>query len=280
MLQGKVNWWQARKCPPLGVLVDEIMASKERANRRPIYLAELRRSLERFKEGRESADPREISPDDIEAFFQENGFAMGTRVTMLGRLCTLFGYAVRRGYCEHNPVLRLERPVLEQKPPLILKPAEAETLLSFAGYVSMLAYVVIGLFAGVRPIEIERLTWEDVDVGRGIIRVDAAASKVRRRRIIELEPNAVAWLKTIDQSKPITPGQKRAKLRSLAMVLKKEWMPHDCLRHTAASFLMARYQDAGKVSSILGNSPSVLLNRYYELVSPEDAETFWNIRPT
>ena len=272
-------WWAATDSPPLGVVIQECLAAKERANRRPLYLTELRRSLTKFMVGREGADPRLISPADLEAFFLANDYSMGTRLTMISRLSTLFGFAQKRGYIEHNPALRLERPVIEQKAPMILSPAEASTLLEYAGYIGMLAYVVIGMFVGVRPVETERLSWADIDAGRGIIRVDAAASKVRRRRIIQVEPNVTAWLQSLDQSKPITPPQKRAKLRSLAMLLKLDYLPHDCLRHTAASYLMALHKDSGKVATHLGNSPGVLLARYYQLVSPDHCAAFWNILP-
>jgi len=48
------------------------------------------------------------------------------------------------------------------------------------------------------------------------------------------------------------------------------------LKLPAASMWLAKYQDVGKVSKWLGDSPGILLTRYYELVGPEDAVKFWS----
>ena len=51
--------------------------------------------------------------------------------------------------------------------------------------------------------------------------------------------------------------------------------PQDLLRHTAASFLLALYGDAGKVAARLGNSSSVLQSHYHEPVTQAECEKFW-----
>ena len=55
--------------------------------------------------------------------------------------------------------------------------------------------------------------------------------------------------------------------------------PQDLLRHTAASYLVARDGDAGKVALQLGNSAAVLLLNYRELVEKEDAAAFFELGP-
>lgn len=42
---------------------------------------------------------------------------------------------------------------------------------------------------------------------------------------------------------------------------------------------MAKYRDAALVADKLGNSPSILLRHYRELVTHEAATAFWSIRP-
>ena len=54
---------------------------------------------------------------------------------------------------------------------------------------------------------------------------------------------------------------------------------HDLLRHTAASMLLARDRDAGKVAEQLGHSPAILLRHYRELVSDEAAARYWKVSP-
>ena len=57
-----------------------------------------------------------------------------------------------------------------------------------------------------------------------------------------------------------------------------DW-PKDVLRHSCASYLMALWQDAGRVAAELGKSVNILLRHYRELVRKEDAERFWRIVP-
>jgi hypothetical protein len=58
----------------------------------------------------------------------------------------------------------------------------------------------------------------------------------------------------------------------------KAW-PKDILRHTAASILMATWEDEGKLAATLGISPSVLHAHYRELVTRAEAKRFWGIGP-
>ena len=55
--------------------------------------------------------------------------------------------------------------------------------------------------------------------------------------------------------------------------------PKDILRHTAASMLMAEWEDEGKAAASLGNSPTILHAHYRELVSRAEAKRFWGIVP-
>lgn len=54
----------------------------------------------------------------------------------------------------------------------------------------------------------------------------------------------------------------------------------DVLRHTHASMRLAAGDDAGRVAADMGNSVGVLLTHYRELVTREDAERFWALRPS
>lgn len=222
-----------------------------------------------------------IGPSHLESFFAEQNYSVPTRATAINRLSTLFAFAERRGYIERNPVDRLDRIILERKPPAILSPAAAAQMLAVAKLkeAALLGYLVLGLFCGIRPAEMDRMDWSSVDRGRGIIRIDAAASKIRRRRLVLMPSAAVAWLHDVPAVGAVSPKQKQRRLQRLAVRLEIEHWPHDILRHSAASYLLALHQDAGKVAMWLGNSPGILLRHYHELVSPEDCAAFWAIRP-
>jgi integrase len=136
-------------------------------------------------------------------------------------------------------------------------------------------YLILGMYAGIRPEELMRLDWSAVDLVTKTVKVDG---KTRRRRIVPLEPKAVNLLASFPlRTGPIATSYsivRRIKHKAAAILGFKDW-PHDVLRHTAASYLLALYGDAGKVSTMLGNSSAILLTHYHEPVSKADCERFW-----
>jgi integrase len=57
-------------------------------------------------------------------------------------------------------------------------------------------------------------------------------------------------------------------------------MPHNCLRHSFASYHLAKYQDAARLSLDMGHtSPKLLFNTYREVVYPEAAQLYFAIVP-
>lgn len=273
--------WKLSRSVRLNHAITECINAKRFANLRPVYVIELERYLGAFRTFLGDRPIASVRPKHIEAWLNKPEWSAGTRATGINRLSALFSFALRRGYVKSNPVARIERVRLEYKPPHILSPEEADKLLTLTlKFVpSMLGHIVLGMFAGIRPAELDKLTFTDVDMDRGIVRIDAATSKVRRRRFVELEPKAIHWLKAVDCKGSVTPRQKRRKLRTLTAAMGWTCWPKDVLRHTAASYLLAKYRDSALVADKLGNSPSILLRHYRELVTSESAAAFWNIRP-
>jgi integrase len=246
---------------------------------------ELRNYLHSFAAGRQQLSIDKITVADIEGWFDGRGEAPATRCSNLGRLGALFDLAWRRRYLPENPCLRVTQPRLEQKPPRILSPKEAKALLVTCRKQTpdLLAWLTLGVFAGIRPDELRRLAWADVDAQQGLVTVAAAASKVRRRRIVTLHETARSWLSICKPGRPdqpITPSPIREKRQRARLVGASgvKWS-HDLLRHSAASFLLAHHQDAGKVANMLGNSVRILESTYKNLVTPSDCAAFWKLTP-
>jgi integrase len=145
-----------------------------------------------------------------------------------------------------------------------------------------LAYTVLCLLVGVRPEEPQGIGWDNICLDRKILTIDAAASKVRARRIVPLEDNAVEWLKfakAAGSRLPIPHWGKRLVNYKWRLILGYARWPQDCMRHTCASMLVAKYEDVGRIARWLGNSPAILTKHYVELVKKEDADRFWSIMP-
>jgi integrase len=226
----------------LGEAIDELIEAKEKKNLRPVYLARLAGYLRRFAEGREAKSISSVNIEEVEQFINA-GSSVGSRATIMNRIGTLFSFAVRRGWCASNPT-----------------------------------WLALALFAGIRPEEADRLSWNAIDLERGIVTLDAPGSKVRRRRIIHLKRAALAWLK-LGGDLPLPQVTRRRCLRQLREFLGWQEWKKDVLRHTAASMWLATDPDPARVSMKLGNSLSVLFRSYRELVKEPDARLFWSLTP-
>ena len=257
---------------------------KEASGRRSVYVRHLRSYLARFARGREEIQLRSIGTREVQEWIDGLGTNLHSKANGANRISTLFSWAIRRGYVDANPCRRIESITIEAKPPLILTVDQCEKALRYVReyHTESLAWLVVALLAGVRPTEADRLTWADVDLGKGIITVSAAASKVRTRRFVHLLPNAAAWLAVCERKEgplSLIPWERRRAVEAVRDMLGMQRMPTDLLRHTAASYWLAHRQDAGAVAHELGNSAGILLRVYRELVSREDAERWVGLRP-
>jgi integrase len=157
---------------------------------------------------------------------------------------------------------------------------EASALLVHAPK-KILPFIAVGLFAGLRRAEIERLDWSEIDFESGLIEVTAAKAKTAQRRFVTLQPNLRAWLLPLRQLKGgITPPEHWELFetaRARAGII--EW-PQNALRHSFASYHLAHFKNAASTAIELGHHDSrVTFAHYRELVRPKEAKRYWQIKP-
>jgi integrase len=148
----------------------------------------------------------------------------------------------------------------------------------------VLPALAIGAFAGVRTQERIRLTWEDIDLKRGMLTVGEEDSKTASRRTIKMEPCLQAWLAPFEGRRgPIYHGIATSFCREVRMTCLAAGMtkaPKNGTRHSFASYHVAKYNDAEKVRAAMGHSTArVLYENYRELVHPDEAHRYFNIFP-
>lgn len=265
--------------------IDETVLAKRTENRRERYIDELENYLEKFAAGRTEAFVDTITVAAIEQWFDGRNEALSTRKSNLGRLAAMFDVCWRRDYVRENVCLKIASPTLDKAPPAILTVGQAETMLRLCRKKSpkMVPWLALGMFCGVRPEELEKLKFSDLDLKHKRLKIDHAASKVRRRRTVPLNATALAWLRLRKLGKPtanIAPNKTtlrrhRRALRDAAGIV---WV-QDILRHTAASYLLQQHEDAPRVAHWLGHSPRTLENDYKDLVNPADCKKFWALTP-
>ena len=261
--------------------IDALVAAKSGAARSPRYTASVALLLRKFASGRESQGLAAVTLGDLEAFL--DGIPLASRSTYRARLATLFRFGVRRGWLTANPVDRLESVRVVAKPPSILTPEQAALALRWLqARPTALGWFVLSCLAGLRPEEAERTAWASVDLGAGLVRVEAQTSKVRQRRVVYPLPSALAWLaeaQRLGSPLPIPHTTRRRAVRALREALGWSTWPKDITRHTAASYWLAQVEDAAAVAEQLGHDVNTLKRHYRATVTREAAAAFWAILP-
>jgi integrase/recombinase XerD len=285
---GKLDATPMQRCT-LGDAITETMKWRRGENLRERYLKELEAYLRRFAFGRTEMFMDSIGVAQIQEWFDSRNEALSTKRANMGRLGSMFDVAWKQGYIKENPCLKLPTLKIRKEAPTVFTPAQMRAMLNEAHQrrkqtPAMLSYLVLGSFIGIRPEEMEKLTWGDIDMTHNTVRVDVATSKVSKRRITPIHPPAKEWLKLVKRGAAdelvlpaeITLKRYRRKLRDAASLGK--WH-QDIMRHSAASYLLALHGDAGKVALWLGNSARTLERDYKQLVNATDCADFWKLTP-
>jgi integrase len=264
-------------------LADEMIEAKRRDGRSKVYLADLRQRLGRFCQDFGQRPIAGITVDELDNWLRGLPGSPQSRANYRTILGSLFSYATKRRMLDTNPVVHTAKPKLIDNPPEIFAVDELRALLEAALRIepSVVPMLAIGAFAGLRDAEIKRLDWSEVDLARDHIEVKAAKSKSARRRIVPMQPNLVAWLRSYSGSKSqVVPPNSRRKLAKVRKAAGLTRWPNNGLRHSFASYRLAAIHDAPRVASELGHtSPTMLYSTYREVVMPEEAERYWNIAP-
>lgn len=200
-----------------------------------------------------------------------------------------FNFAIRREYLTANPADRLELPKVIHDEPEIFTVEQVRRLMAATLFSdrhplwpACRAYLAIGLFSGLRPDEIGRLCWEQVDLGTSTIRVKAANAKDRDRRIVEIQPNLAAWLRPLARDRGPVLSHPLSELRVAArQILGLAKWPHDIMRHTFVSYHFAEFRSEAHTKREVGHRDDgrIFYNHYMVPVSRADARLFWATIP-
>lgn len=266
-------------------VIADFLRVKEQAGRRAGYIYVQKCVLGYFAATFGGREIHTISHAEISDWMGAQSWALRTRENYRRDLGNLFGFAMKHGHCASNPLARMERATLDDKPPGILTIAQTAALLTTAETFeggAFLPYVAIGLFAGLRASELAALDWSEVSLTERTIEVTAAKAKTRARRIVTMSENLAAWLtpyaSTAGAATPKARAASWARLRAVAGIT--PW-PKNAMRHSFASYHVAKHHDAPRTSLEMGHdNPQQLFTNYRELVKPTDADRFWKLTPT
>ena len=196
----------------------------------------------------------------------------------------LFEFALRREWCDKNPIKRIERKKVIEREILPLKLAETRRLIKTAQLESPSCGVAAALlvYTGIRPREVRRLTWRDIDTEEKTITVRSQCSKTGGVRQVEIPPvlNRLLISRKSQNSSHICPTDWQCRWRKIRdnSGFRGRWV-QDILRHTYASFHAKRYADLPRLQLNMGHrDQSLLRSRYVNMrgISRVEARCFFN----
>ncbi len=265
----------------LSQALQEFLHEKQTGGARPRTLRNLEGRLRNFCSGREAEMVASVTEEDCRRWIFRDGTAR-TQINRRLALSAFFRWASRRGLSP-NVVERIDPPRADETDPEILSLEACRALLMAAQDYrkgEWTPYVVFALLAGIRPAEIERMTWSDADLQEGAVRIGGRVAKLRARRLVPLSENALHWLRPWSGCRegPVTPPGPAKNLRFIRKAAGIDPWPQDAARHTCISAWMALHGEA-EAARWAGNSPDICHRFYKGLMSKEQAHEFFAIRP-
>lgn len=139
-------------------------------------------------------------------------------------------------------------------------------------------------FAGIRPTELTRLSWDDVSLPLLGIRLGGKVTKTGATRNVRINPTLKAWIESIPESQrtgKVIPGrwtQKATRVRREAGLDGRELQ--DALRHSYASYMLATETDDNALKLDMGHQHwAVFFNHYHNAMTSEQAAPYWKVLP-
>lgn len=144
-----------------------------------------------------------------------------------------------------------------------------------------LATLILAGFCGLRRSELHAQKWSDIHLNRKFLRVTSAKKNTPAKRLVQLVPAAVAWLRLCDRSgELIAPPWGLDKIRTMCReAVPPIECPENGFRHSFISYRVAYTGDVSETALEAGNSPKEIFKSYRELVTKRDGEAWFSLRP-
>jgi integrase len=282
---------------PIKDLIEPFLDAQRRSKKSPYYLYELKNRLGMFEADHGAKFAAEITPALLTTWIYSRPVGDRTKNHLRRVLSAFFAWAKIQGKCQTNPARDVGRVKVIAGRPEIYSPSQARAILGRAAALpaashDILATVALGLFAGLRPFEAQRLTWGQI-LRRGVtwrIDLSAAGTKTAKRRLVDVSAPLRAWLEKFfpfATSGPIVQPNFWKRVRTFRHELAQRSDDHepvpwvgDGLRHTFASYTLAGSNDAAATARALGHSDTAMLFAHYaEVATPEAAVEFFALTP-
>ena len=246
-------------------------ALEARRDRRARTLSDFRYICKRLMArcpGLASRRIRSLRPADCAQYLLQAFDTPRQRLKAHAILSGVFRTAQQRGWCSTNPMYNVEKPRISEKPIRILSREEIEQLISAANdYRGGICLPAVGLmlYAGLRPHEVARLRWADINLIHKSICIQPQHSKTGGARRVSIHPPLLSILSRTAQSpqSSICPRNWLHHWRELHRTGGfSPWQP-DVLRHTFATHHLATFRSYAELQLEMGHRSAELLRTRY-----------------
>ena len=199
-------------------------------------------------------------------------------------LSGVFSTGRRQGWCAENPVQLVEVPAVQEQEIAPLALPEVKRLVDTArsaAHRAALPALGLMLHAGVRPQEVTRLQWHDIDLEEREICLTRHQSKTGGARRVPISPPLLRLLREHRGRGYICPPNWRQRWQHLRRDAGfAHWVP-DVLRHTYASYFVKFHKDMTALQLSMGHRDQrLLMSRYINLrgITRHSASEFWKLK--
>ena len=267
---------KSKSITPIEAL-EQFIKDKKKIGLRKRSLTDLSTSLGNFCSKVEVDVMDKIKTAHIETFLDSRKIGPKRFNVIRGNIINFFNWALSSSFVNSNPALSVKRAIEDDAPIKVLKPEQANELLSTAIKIDArtIPYFTLGLFCGIRPAEAMALSWSDINFERRTVHVSPNKSKTRQNRYVSLPDNAINWLK-LGGELPCSFLPCRFK-RFIRPRLSFKWS-QDVMRHSFASYHLALHKNEASTCYEMGDNSTTLFKHYRKLVTSEIAIKYFSIR--
>jgi integrase len=263
----------------LAEIAEQFAASRQQSGLSAHYVSQCRKTvsdLVKIFPGKALPDLRTA---ELDAWLGGLGFAAKTKNGMRIILVAWGNWAEGRGYLVKggSPFPAMVRYKETKASVSIFTPESIANLLTSVD-ATLKPFIALGAFAGLRTAELQRLDWSEIDLNRGFITVDANKAKTRQRRLVPISDNLKLWLTPHKQTSGPVCRHQRPQMAAARFCEGFTWQDNG-LRHSFISYRLAVLHDTARVALEAGNSPDVIFAHYRELVTPEEAKKWFDVKP-
>lgn len=308
--------WKAKGTESVKITLDVYLDDRKKAGRQASTLSATKGKVRRILSAHRSLDVmnmpvREVTEEIVTVCIKERGKTISTQGLEYERqrLRDFFSWCAQEGLVVASPVPGKSRDQRvnekkRRKRVVILTPVEARELLRDAraiGHPGIMAWVVLGLFCGLRPdssfrvretleggtSRLRELHWETLRKSLKSKKLEVVDKVGHREQ--PLLPEAIQWIKWLIKEYGVITGPVVGKNWTKSLqAFRRGWRdkyekaswPTDLLRHSFGTYRMMTAETTAVVALEMGNSPGIVEEHYFSRsVNPSHVDDYWSLSP-